>query len=119
MSLHFSPFSPFRPFPVRAREVRSGEVIATRLSPRLDTLRVTAVHHERFTNPEGRTLDVVRYDGERLFDGEPTGKFVTRAWGQVADDRVTVVGDTNSRRMRERFVEALAVERVYNLAVRG
>ncbi len=120
MSLHFSPFSPFRPFRTTAEGVRSGDVIRTALSPALDSLEIVAVYRETFTNPEGRTLRVVRYDGWRLFDGQPMygadgqrAGFVRRGWGQVEGGRVTVVGDTSPRRMRPHYWQAIAAERAY------
>jgi hypothetical protein len=81
--------------PSTASQIRTGHVFATPYAPRHKTLEVAWTIRERFTNPEGRTLDVVWFAGWERWNGETErGAWVARGWGQPADGRVWITDDT-------------------------
>ena len=72
----------------RADQVRTGETIITHFAhaTRGKPITVGIVHRERFTNPDGETLDVIRYTGVT-----DQGQCVDRSYGSRPDDRVYVL----------------------------
>lgn len=112
----FTAYHQLQPYRTPAAAVRSTDIIRTPHAARHEALEVNIVHLETFTNPEGRTLRVVRYTGWELFDGERSRR-VTRGWGQVDGDNVIVIGSTRQHPVH--LLDAVAAERVYNVAVRG
>lgn len=79
-----------------ADQVRTGHVITNDwAAPRL--LEVAYPVRERFVNPEGATLDVVRFSGWVLGHDGVRGVWVEAGWGLPADHRAYVVDDMRGR----------------------
>jgi hypothetical protein len=83
-----------------AAEVRTGQVIRTPWSSRYASLEVETVTHQTFRNPEGVTMECVRFTGWELFMGKPvmnddgTRRYrVTRGWGTRNHEQIKVVDD--------------------------
>lgn len=118
----FDAYSPLNPYCTAARGVRSSDIIRTDHSASHLSLEVDVVHHETFTNPEGRKLPVVRFDGWELHvswdteEGEVgpryvRGRRIERGWGQVSGDMVSVVGTT--RNIGWGLLDAIETARIF------